>query len=382
MAAARILVVGGGIAGLAVARALSRAGFSPEIAEREPMWGEAGTGVYLPGNAARALRALGLEEAVSERGFVIPRQRVADDRGRLLVEVDLAKLWDGVGPCLALHRADLHAVLLDGARDVPIRDGSRRPRAQRAGRPGRGGVRRRHGGRVRPRDRCGRNPQHGAAARLRRRRDRPARGTGGMALCHRCPPEITTWSVMLGDRTAFLTIPIGNGRVYCYCDVVSPADGGRHEDLGRLFAGFAEPVGSLLDWCLIGSSCTARRSRRSRSTPGCAAGWSSSGTRRTPPRPTWPRALRWRWKTRWCWRTACVGRRRSRQPCRRSRPAAARERTGSGRRRIAVTELATYPPRFETRFCGPSVEGSSDRTIDLCSTSPEVAVDARLRRGP
>ena len=63
MAAARIIVVGGGIAGLAVARALSRAGFSPEIAERERMWGEAGTGVYLPGNAARALRALGLEHA-------------------------------------------------------------------------------------------------------------------------------------------------------------------------------------------------------------------------------------------------------------------------------------------------------------------------------
>ncbi len=54
---------------------------------------------------------------------MIPRQRVADDRGRLLVEVDLAKLWDGVGACLALHRADLHAVLLDGARDVPIRMG-------------------------------------------------------------------------------------------------------------------------------------------------------------------------------------------------------------------------------------------------------------------
>lgn len=32
-------------------------------------------------------------------------------------------MWDGVGPCLALHRADLHAVLIDGAREVPIRMG-------------------------------------------------------------------------------------------------------------------------------------------------------------------------------------------------------------------------------------------------------------------
>ena len=61
----RILIVGAGIAGLAAARTLARAGFSAEVVEREPAWGEAGTGIYLPGNAARALRALGLEQAVS-----------------------------------------------------------------------------------------------------------------------------------------------------------------------------------------------------------------------------------------------------------------------------------------------------------------------------
>ena len=38
------------------------------------------------------------------------------------------------------------------------------------------------------------------------------------------PREVTTWSVMLGRRTAFLTIPIAGDRVYCYCDVVSPPD--------------------------------------------------------------------------------------------------------------------------------------------------------------
>jgi FAD-dependent urate hydroxylase len=124
MADTRILVVGAGLAGLAAARTLARAGFSAEVVEREPAWGEAGTGIYLPGNASRALRALGLEEAVSKRGVVISWQRVSDERGRLLVEVDLAELWEGVGPCLALQRADLHAVLLDGARDVSLRMGA------------------------------------------------------------------------------------------------------------------------------------------------------------------------------------------------------------------------------------------------------------------
>jgi len=123
MAALRILVVGGGIAGLATARVLARAGFSVEAVERDATWAGAGAGIYLPGNAARALRTLGLERAVVERAVVIPRQCFSDHRGRLLVEVDLAELWGGVGPCLALHRADLHAVLIDGARDVPIRMG-------------------------------------------------------------------------------------------------------------------------------------------------------------------------------------------------------------------------------------------------------------------
>ncbi len=52
---------------------------------------------------------------------------------------------------------------------------------------------------------------------------------------------------MLGHRTAFLTIPIGNGRVYCYCDVVSRSGEDRHEDLGQYFSGYAEHVPELLE---------------------------------------------------------------------------------------------------------------------------------------
>ena len=70
MAAARILAVGAGIAGLATARALAGAGFSVEVVEREGGWDGAGAGIYLPGNAAHALRTLGLERAVSERAVV------------------------------------------------------------------------------------------------------------------------------------------------------------------------------------------------------------------------------------------------------------------------------------------------------------------------
>ena len=78
--------------------------------------------------------------------------------------------------------------------------------------------------------------------------DTTARPVGqvGWRFVTACPPEITTWSVMLGRRTAFLTIPIGNGNVYCYCDVVSSSTTPRGHP-GDVFAGYAEPVPELID---------------------------------------------------------------------------------------------------------------------------------------
>ena len=54
MPSRRILIVGGGIAGLALGRALREQGVVPEIIERAPSWPTHGTGLYLPGNGVRA----------------------------------------------------------------------------------------------------------------------------------------------------------------------------------------------------------------------------------------------------------------------------------------------------------------------------------------
>jgi 2-polyprenyl-6-methoxyphenol hydroxylase-like FAD-dependent oxidoreductase len=41
-------------------------------------------------------------------------------------------------------------------------------------------------------------------------------GQVGWRFLARRPPEVTTWSVMLGRGTAFLTLPLDGDRVYCY----------------------------------------------------------------------------------------------------------------------------------------------------------------------
>jgi 2-polyprenyl-6-methoxyphenol hydroxylase-like FAD-dependent oxidoreductase len=54
------------------------------------------------------------------------------------------------------------------------------------------------------------------------------------------PPE---WSVLLGPGSSFLTIPIGAGRMYCYCD--GPI-GDPTPSLHQLLAQYAQPVPDLL----------------------------------------------------------------------------------------------------------------------------------------
>jgi 2-polyprenyl-6-methoxyphenol hydroxylase-like FAD-dependent oxidoreductase len=248
----RVLIVGGGIAGLALARMLERIGVAPEVIEREPVWRPAGTGIYLHGNAARALRALGLEAQVASRAVEIAWQRFYDHRGRLLSEVDVAQLWAAVGPCLALHRADLHELLLDAAGDVPIRMGLAVDRL--AQRDGIVTVELSDGTNDDYDLVVGADGIHSSVRRLTFEPTavpRPVGQVGWRFLASR-PPEVTTRSVMLGRRTTFLTLPLDGDRVCCYCDVVSPrghdtSEPGPAEQLRQIFSAFADPAATLLD---------------------------------------------------------------------------------------------------------------------------------------
>jgi FAD-dependent urate hydroxylase len=241
----RILVVGAGLAGLALARALRRAGFDPEVIERAERWDGGGTGMYLPANGVRALRTLGLEAAVAARAAPIPRQRLLDHRGRLLAEIDLRELWGDVGACVALPRADLHQVLRDG---VPVRMGRTVTSLERVDGPV--AVRFDDGGDGEYDLVVGADGLHSGIRRLAGDR-RPPVAVGQQSWRWLSepdgPPEVTTWTVLLGRGASFLTVPMGGGAVYCYADTTG--GNGDGDPVGRLrerFAGFAAPVPGLL----------------------------------------------------------------------------------------------------------------------------------------
>ena len=241
----RILVVGAGVSGLAAARSLVRSGFRPEVVERSSVANTEGTGVYLPGNAAQALRALGLERDVIERSVPIPAQRFHDFTGRLLGEVDVNDVWRDVGPCVGTSRSDLHTVLLAGADGASIRSGVS-PRALRSDD---GGVHVEFGdGTAQRYDLVvGADGIHSTVRRLMFGENAFARPVGqvGWRFVTERPSDVTTWSVLLGSRTAFLMVPISDDKLYCYCDVTGSSGADTELDVAALFQRFADPVPAL-----------------------------------------------------------------------------------------------------------------------------------------
>jgi 2-polyprenyl-6-methoxyphenol hydroxylase-like FAD-dependent oxidoreductase len=243
----RVLVVGAGIAGLALARAMRMRGMAVEVAEREGVWPVTGAGLYLPGNAVRAIGELGLGAELADRANHVRRQRMSDHRGQLLADIDVDALWDGVAPCMAIHRADMHDILRKATGQVPVALGT----SVTGLRPAADAVEVTFGDRTTATYDLvvGADGVHSTVRRLVFG-DSPATYAG--QVCWRFVAtgfdDISDWNVMLGHGLGFLALSLGDAGVYCYGDVST----GRPDDIDAdgwrtLFADFADPVPRLLD---------------------------------------------------------------------------------------------------------------------------------------
>ena len=118
-----ILVVGGGIGGLAAALALALQGRRVHVIEQAAEFAEIGAGLQLAPNALRCLDRLGVLDAVSGDA-VFPRQLLMMDApsGKRITAVALGEAFRSrYGYSYAvMHRSDLHAHLLRACRDSPL----------------------------------------------------------------------------------------------------------------------------------------------------------------------------------------------------------------------------------------------------------------------
>ncbi|MDF1872473.1 FAD-dependent oxidoreductase [Vannielia sp.] len=112
-----ILVVGGGIAGLATARALAMRGAAVTVLEQAPAIAEVGAGIQMSPNGYAVLDALGLTERFEQIAVPSRGVRMIDGIGGRDV------LWMGLaerGRFAYVHRADFIEMLEQGARDVGV----------------------------------------------------------------------------------------------------------------------------------------------------------------------------------------------------------------------------------------------------------------------
>ncbi len=109
----KILIVGGGIGGLALAGFLGRPGLQVDLIEKSPVWRSAGAGITLGMNAMRLLGALGIAGRIAAAGRPLGTAIITDAEGRILSRVDLGELARRTGyPSVAIDRAALHQALL------------------------------------------------------------------------------------------------------------------------------------------------------------------------------------------------------------------------------------------------------------------------------
>jgi 2-polyprenyl-6-methoxyphenol hydroxylase-like FAD-dependent oxidoreductase len=115
-----VLVVGGGVGGLAAATAFAQRGAEVVLIERRPAFDVPGVGLGQPANALRIYDALGVLEPILATGFVYDHMCIFDPNRELIVRHKFLLGDDRVPAVCALSRLELHNILLAAAQRAGV----------------------------------------------------------------------------------------------------------------------------------------------------------------------------------------------------------------------------------------------------------------------
>lgn len=118
----QVLIAGGGIGGLAAALAAARADWDVRLFERAAQFAEVGAGIQLGPNVVRRLQAWGLQRPLQQVVAMPQALRACSAvTGHELARLPLGEqAVHRYGAVYAtIHRADLHALLLEAVRHLP-----------------------------------------------------------------------------------------------------------------------------------------------------------------------------------------------------------------------------------------------------------------------
>jgi 2-polyprenyl-6-methoxyphenol hydroxylase-like FAD-dependent oxidoreductase len=240
----RVIVVGGGIAGLSAAIGLRRSGHEAIVLERAQRIDPIGAGLTLFANAMSGLDRLGMRDAVAAQGAPAKRSAILTWEGRELAEVSR----DLVEGTIAIHRADLQRELAAAAGEVRlgaeieaveqhndevvarVADGSEERGDLLIGADGLGSVARSAIADVRPRY-AGYTAWRGVSP---------------------VPVETGRLTESWGVGERFGLVDIGRGRTYWFATKNAPEGQpdepeGRKAEILRRFTGWHEPIAAIAD---------------------------------------------------------------------------------------------------------------------------------------
>ncbi len=119
----KVIIVGGGIGGLAAALSLTRQGVEVLLLEQADQIGEIGAGIQLGPNAFAALDALGVGKAARDRAVFTDHTTMMD----AIDATEVVRIETGEkfrerfgGPYAVIHRADIHLSILEAVQDNPL----------------------------------------------------------------------------------------------------------------------------------------------------------------------------------------------------------------------------------------------------------------------
>jgi 2-polyprenyl-6-methoxyphenol hydroxylase-like FAD-dependent oxidoreductase len=121
----RVLIVGGGIGGMASAIALRRIGVAVDLIDIDPEWRVYGAGITITGPTLRAYKRLGVIDAIKRQGAVTNGATIYRFDGLFLNELDEPVLEEGLPATGGIMRPILHKIMQDQVRanDVAVRLG-------------------------------------------------------------------------------------------------------------------------------------------------------------------------------------------------------------------------------------------------------------------
>lgn len=119
----KVLIVGGGIGGMAAAIRLAEQGVVTDLIDIDPDWRVYGAGITITGPTLRAYKRLGLIDRIAARGAITNGSRIFRYDGVLLHDLDEPALETGLPATGGIMRPVLHRIMQERIHElnVPVR---------------------------------------------------------------------------------------------------------------------------------------------------------------------------------------------------------------------------------------------------------------------